>query len=174
MRVYFVVFWVKKNEPLRMGTRNRGSFKRATKFVVKILTSSLIAWQNKYNQNEIIDPFVTTMQWLPLWHISTVRTINKSMCTPDEPILWRTVNYLLNMLYSELWSSNIVILKFWSACWCFRYYYFWISLYRLKNDKNEMKNAEIISNSQDTRRKKKKQDFVKGKLHMAFKYLFLS
>lgn len=62
MRVYFVVFWVKKNEPLRMGTRNRGSFKRATKFVVKILTSSLIAWQNKYNQNEIIDPFVTTMQ----------------------------------------------------------------------------------------------------------------
>lgn len=37
-----------------------------------------------------------------------------------------------------------------------------------------MKNAEIISNSQDTRRKKKKQDFVKGKLHMAFKYLFLS
>lgn len=45
-----------------MGTRNRGSFKRATKFVVKILTSSLIAWQNKYNQNEIIDPFVTTMQ----------------------------------------------------------------------------------------------------------------
>lgn len=157
-----------------MGTRNRGSFKRATKFVVKILTSSLIAWQNEYNQNEIIDPFVTTMQWLPLWHISTVRTINKSMCTPDEPILWRTVNHLLNMLYGELWSSNIVILKCWSACWCFRYYYFWISLYRLKNDKNGMKNAEIISNSQDTRRKKKKQDFVKGKLHMAFKYLFLS